>query len=447
MKDDFKHIEELYKETVAKQLYVPSVSFKMRLSLLLMSYQFRKYLLWFIIIIGLSLGGYCGFTYLYNDGNNNDVSQVAQNYEDLEIIDSSVYIDIVESQVVDDVVILVSEQSTNNLNNNVSSVDLDFYKSIITEEKVVATTFDNKLLHQSHIKYIETGIVDKDNYSDVSIIIPEPILIDSMYFDNFSNDIVIATSEIKEEKASMFSVSIYGSPAITSSILRADDRYSNYVNLRQNNESPVVSWAVGGDLQVHFKQWFVQVGLDYSVCRNNRNYNYNYQSLDSVNSYFSYDTVWVWVYDPPNLEYPVMVGIDTTWIPVYEDVNVVSKGVNEWSYLEIPILIGYNFKINKIGFEVASGISFGFLMNYSVSYPKIPDGEGMETFINHDQNINSTMLNYLLKVGVSYPISNKLELIAQPYYKQNLQSLFKEDFPIDQKQSAFGLNIGFRINF
>ncbi|MDP2723755.1 MAG: outer membrane beta-barrel protein [Bacteroidales bacterium] len=248
-------------------------------------------------------------------------------------------------------------------------------------------------------------------------------------------------------KTHWLSLSVFASPVFTQTRLSGNTGSEDYLQLRRNSESDTWTWSAGADIRVHWKNWFVQSGINYSRYKNNKNYDYSYSVYDSVNSHFEYDTTWVWIYNPPNLGYPLMTGIDTIWVPVYQDIHVEDRGNNEWSYLEIPILIGHQFDFGKFGLEIASGVSMGFLMKSKGSLPRFPDAHGMENLENISVEINKTMLNWLLQVGVSYQINDRWSVIAQPYYKQNLQSVFDKNYPIDQRFKAFGLKCGLRVRF
>ena len=444
MKNDFQHIEELYRDAITEQKLKPSASFKARISLLFLFMQFRKILLILFILFGMIIGGYYGYL-AFADSNYNDVD-----YD----LKSSIVMD--NSDVEDNVQIVEDikhdEKEASILHNNFK--DSSITVSLIVENVFIPT--ENELtinksvrIEISNIKYKKTfNICSNSEIETVFRTIPASINIDSAKVEN--DEIEESNMNLKGNlrKDKLFSLSLYVSPTVTKAIVKTNgDVYNEYFNQRNNNESAAVSWSFGGDLQVHLNNWFVQAGINYSVYRNNKSYNYSYQLLDSANSYFNYDTIWVWIYDPPNLEYPVMVGIDTTWVSVYDNISIVDDGYNEWSYMEIPVLVGYKINYKKFDFDISMGISFGFLLNYKGSLPKCPDADGVEKLVHIDGSINKTMYNYIMRMGVSYNFKNNWSVFAQPYFKQNLQSVFNRNYPVNQRFNAFGLNVGLRVSF
>ncbi len=446
MKDNLQHIEEMYRDALNQQELTPSVSFKRRMSMLLLFIQIKKYLVGFLVLFGVIVIGYSGYSVLYTNNIHDVVIESKSKSDNIAVFKKKPHVAVpkqeekilIEKVVIGDAFITKKEMYQNNekaINYNIFQVDElnsgfnhdGLFVTILNSKR--ASTISNELV---------PGNILISNFLNINI--------DSI----INNDNEVADLNVDTNKSSIlnnrFSISLYASPCITLSKVSGDNN-DDYENLRNENESSALSWTAGGDIQIHFKKWFIQTGINYSVYRNNKNYNYSYQLIDSANSYYNYDTIWVWIYDPPNLEYPVMVGIDTTWVPVYDDISVIDNGTNEWSYLEIPILLGYNIKYKKFGFELATGISFGFLMNYSGAIPRYSDMKGIENLDKFDEVINNTMYNYNLQLGVTYSISNNWELLSQLYYKQNLKSIFKDNYPIDQRFRAIGLNIGLRYGF
>ncbi len=244
-----------------------------------------------------------------------------------------------------------------------------------------------------------------------------------------------------------FSLSIYGGLAYTDPILKSEPAVSDYVDFRNDHESAGLGWSTGAGLQLHYKNWFVETGFTYVAYTHNRNYNYSYEALDSLNSYYKHDTIWGWVYDPPEMGKPVVIGIDSTWTEVYRDVQVDEKGSNEFRYIEIPLLLGYQWNHNKLSLDISTGISYGFLMSVEA---RLPDFSDTQKFSNLDKNsdvVNQQMLNYLLFLGVHYKIDSQWGVYAKPYYKRNLQSVFENNYPVEQYFGAFGINFGVQIRF
>ncbi len=237
-------------------------------------------------------------------------------------------------------------------------------------------------------------------------------------------DAIPPTPTDPANKKLWISLSAFASGAYTNATLQGDQSYENYISHRNEHESPAFSWTTGAGLQLHYNNWFVETGFSYAVYSQNRNYNYSYEALDTNSSYFRPDTVWGWAYDPPDIGKPIVIGIDSTWMPVYHDIQVDETGKNEWTYIEIPLLIGYQLKRNKLSFDISTGVSYGFLISAKARLPDFTDHQSFSNLDKNSPEIKQQMLNYLLHVGVQYEMNSYWSLYAKPYYKQNLQSVF-----------------------
>ena len=129
---------------------------------------------------------------------------------------------------------------------------------------------------------------------------------------------------------------------------------------------------------------------------------------------------------------------------MYEKVEMPDKIKNRYHYLEIPLLIGFQTNKNKVNIEIGTGVSFGFLVSANGKLPDLDNNSLLEINKNSDF-LRNTSFNYILRAGIQYNINSSLSLIAKPYFKRNLNSVFKVDYPIIQKYTTFGIDIGVRI--
>jgi len=244
-----------------------------------------------------------------------------------------------------------------------------------------------------------------------------------------------------ERKKSILNINIYAGPSLPISNISGYN--SEYLNVRNTNESNKSSWLLGADIKLHLKNWVITTGINYSVYNQSRSYKNNYQEYSPDDSYFQYDTIWVWFFDPPDFGVPIMVGVDSNWVKVYNTVTVDNSGINQISYFEIPFLIGYQFNTNMVQFEINSGINVGFLHTSKVKVPSFTD----YSEIVDAGNMSKIMYNFMANVTVYYKINSSTRLFVSPYYKQNLKSVFNDDYPINQTFTTYGVNFGVSLRF
>lgn len=246
-----------------------------------------------------------------------------------------------------------------------------------------------------------------------------------------------------ELKKNWVSVGLWVAPAYTITSLKAADGYEDYLQYRKDHESPAISVSTGLDVRFNIRKWHIQTGLGYSEYKQYRNYNNSFKALDSLSSYYQTDTIWGWIYDPPNVGEPIVLGYDTTFIPVY---NTTNEGYNRWSYIEVPLIAGYKFKTGRFSLDVGTGISCAFLINAEGNVPHLDEDNRFNNLSDLNDEMNKYLFNYILQVGASYHLTPQWSINFSPFYKQNLNSVFNKNYPIDQKFRSIGINFGLKVD-
>ncbi len=417
MKDDLKYIDELYKSGLAglTESADSSVWRKLYLSLLWMRYK------WFLIIgvvlLILGLGGY-GFY-------NNAVSHEASVANGAAAVKS------------------ISEKTSNK----------HFAKEPDSKQTMISKSSNNPVISYSGKEKVGINDSGNPNKSDVEeaentegsrrlqnlskmnalnagVVLAVPP--DTIIFGANRNIV----SGLRNTKQNGFLVSLFGGPSMNRPVISGYD--AEYIDYRNSHEQSSPGWSAGVDIKYRFKHWSVGTGLTYSVYRQYYDYQNLHGAYNPDNSYFEYDTTWMWVYDPPVIGKPIVKGIDSTWVKVYDESKADNSGYNEVGYFEIPVMIGYHFNVNRFIVEINMGASVGFLHRSTFNVPDFNDYHKIITVTN----VNTTMFNYIASATIYYQLSDKLWLFASPYYKQNLHSVFNKDYPVDEHFKTFGLNLG-----
>lgn len=212
---------------------------------------------------------------------------------------------------------------------------------------------------------------------------------------------------------------------------------------------------MGINIKFHFDNWFIQSGISYAEYGENKDYIQQFEMHDTsgfskqaIDDYYTYDTTG-WILDPNNsgVLIPVFDAVhhsDTSynWITedslYYEHQAIYAQ--NRFRYIEIPAMVGYEFRFKNLGVELATGVSVGFRVNSS---GKFLDSDNNLIDINPSNSpYTNTMMNYILTVGVKYHLSNRFSIIAQPIYKTNLNSIIETGVGSSTRYSSFGVNIG-----
>ena len=138
--------------------------------------------------------------------------------------------------------------------------------------------------------------------------------------------------------------------------------------------------------------------------------------------------------------YSIMM--DTSyWInESYEEESINNYNVqNRYTYLNIPFMIGYQFKLKNISIGLRAGGAVGFRINNSKGMYYNSNIQGLHSF-----KAKKTIYNIVTTASIGYQFK-KIEMFIEPKYWFNLtNSVLKSD--IDHKYHILGLNIGVALS-
>ena len=106
-------------------------------------------------------------------------------------------------------------------------------------------------------------------------------------------------------------------------------------------------------------------------------------------------------------------------------------------------MLGYRYTHKLLTFELNAGASAGFLVYSNFKAPSLSNHEDVLEI----KDMNKTMFNFISNFSVYYQLNKTTSLFISPYYKQNLNSIYQENYPVNQKFKTFGLNFGVNVKF
>jgi len=300
-----------------------------------------------------------------------------------------------------------------------------------------------------------------------------------------------------------FYAGIYGGIMYSDKTLKAMGNTSEeYISRRNAEEKGNFSCNTGLDIGFTYGKWFFGSGINYhqqSEITNYKNefrqwvnHDSTYWNIDD-NSYYEVTTTdyWLltdsnyWVTGDTTITYwnentnsletiivpsqtYVVNGIDTLFVHSTDSVYIQQMDsilmsindsilqtvtdqlyqrknkINKISYIEIPLLIGYEFPLGKISLTAKTGIGIGILSTQNISYLRT-DISAVEKY-----NItvsNKLMWNYLLRVGANYYLSKHIALELESMFRANLNNAFARQVEFQQKYWNVGLNLGVSYRF
>ena len=221
------------------------------------------------------------------------------------------------------------------------------------------------------------------------------------------------------------------SPTYYSNFNSGNDALSKQL---MSSEQPLVSYSGGVAFSYKIsKRFSIQSGLYYSSFG---------QKIDGINSYSGFQQYQV-TKGGPNFEVLTANGTVYTNNP---DVFLSANGTNRvltaytndvfdpkkaslqpvsnsldqnFSYLELPVILKYKIVDKTIGINLIGGLSYNLLVNNSV-YTTV---DGTKYSIGKTEGLNPLTLSSSLGMGMEYNFSGKLSLNLEPTFRYYLNPL------------------------
>ena len=369
---------------------------------------------------------------------NNDLEDSEDKIDELALNNpKSNSILIKEEEIINDI---ITDSTYNNLINPLVIDSTESFNAINdTSLKEISDTLENVvfLLKDSIIDALSQNILDS-------------IIKDSIQKapDSLQNEMVELYDSMKVEKKFSISFSL-GTNYIMkqNSILDPSQGMAPNPQYSQTLEDCIVSLPL--DLRVNYNlnnKFSLSTGVNIASLGEKIDYNHvheNYMVYDSnfIDTVCNIGTFHIPYYDINTNQmdtaiYSIMM--DTSyWInESYEEESINNYNVqNRYTYLNIPFMIGYQFKIKNISIGLRAGGAVGFRINNRNGMYYNSNIQGLHSF-----KAKKTIYNIVTTASVGYQFK-KIEMFIEPKYWFNLtNSILKSD--IDHKYHLLGLNIG-----
>gem|GEM_PF-170979 len=237
--------------------------------------------------------------------------------------------------------------------------------------------------------------------------------------------IALTTPLVKPNKPSPFSIDVYSGIGLASRQLnyKAGAEQTAHLDFRNKLETPEQVLTAGANIQYQFKSgWFLKSGLAYEQITERFDYTFMASETDFYNE-DALNTIYRMADGTVNLAY----GTNSI-----EQVIQTRLIYNRYRTIDVPLIVGYNKKINRRMSLYAEG---GALLNVAF----LPRGEILamdnETIIDLSdtdilkQNIG---LSAAAGVGFSYKIGQTWSVWASPQLRYALGSMTTDSYNVDQ---------------
>ena len=208
-------------------------------------------------------------------------------------------------------------------------------------------------------------------------------------------------------------------------------------------ESSKLSYQFGFDFRLQKKKnpWFIDIGINYQIMKEDIDYYFKRDYLAESLTYWTFDSTTYYIINPPNID--TILNIDSTYYPHWIKGEKSQKNTNSYQYLNIPIMIGYEFYPSgkKYTLEFSTGIAMA-LHQKSIGYFYNDYGQ----IINYEDVQLKPAINwyYLASFGINFHIK-KTTFFMQPSIKYQLNTENLKNQPIGNKYFIYGIKFGLRF--
>jgi len=238
-------------------------------------------------------------------------------------------------------------------------------------------------------------------------------------------------------KANKWFMDLYLSPDYAKKSLTGPKQ--DYIDSRISSESALLSYSGGIMAGYKFnKNVLLKGGINFTSI--NEKFHIVIKDVKNTQTVITIDTVW-------NSDGTYNITRDTTIKEIYGKEDI--QKINTYSMIDIPLILGYQFKHNDFNLGLNAGIILNIL-SFQKGTMLNMNGE-VESFDGNSDNPDIFNKNLGVSIYTSaylgYRINDNVELFVEPKFRYFLKSFTNANYPLTQKYSKFGISLGPRYFF
>lgn len=209
-----------------------------------------------------------------------------------------------------------------------------------------------------------------------------------------------------------------------------------------DNQLKNYSYSIDANASFKTGNYFLQSGLGLS--RNQEQGN----TIIDYNEYMgSYEDVYDVTFDSTaNGIVPIY---HTETISVYDTLDhvVITPTKSYFTYLQVPLFVGYGLESKRLGWFVKGGPSISFLVNEEK--PSSGMSETEARILNEENELPnriSTNWQFILSAGVTYKLGNRISLSMEPMFRYYIKSVYEPGGLNTKHPYSIGLRTGILLS-
>ncbi|MBN1338874.1 MAG: hypothetical protein JXA03_06090 [Bacteroidales bacterium] len=203
------------------------------------------------------------------------------------------------------------------------------------------------------------------------------------------------------------------------------------------------SYSIDLHAMMNNEGFILQSGLGVAFSEDNGDYTVNYEKYLG-----SYEDVYDITFD--SASGGVIPVYHTQTVEVYDSTRYVSisETKNRYTYLQLPVFIGYGLEHKRVTWSVKAGPSVSLLMSEKIPGINFP-GKDIRV-IGIDEKVPERIRLHwqiIFSAGMSYKLSNRVNLVFEPVFRYYIKSAYGRNTIQTKHPYSYGIRTGLTINF
>jgi len=230
-------------------------------------------------------------------------------------------------------------------------------------------------------------------------------------------------------KIGRWTFGVYFTPEMI--VYPSDDQLKNY------------SYSLDLHASYKFGNYFLQSGIGFA-----RNHDQGNNIIDYNKYLGSYEDVYNVTFDTTTSGITPVYHTETVF--VYDSISHVTINPTKryYTYLQVPMFIGYGEESKRFGWFVKAGPSLSFLIHENIPESEMSESEARILNIENElpARIN-TNWQFILSAGATYKLGPRLSFSMEPMFRYYIKSAYEQDKLNTKHPYSIGLRTGFLLNF
>ncbi|MCD4773475.1 MAG: hypothetical protein K8R41_08860 [Bacteroidales bacterium] len=196
-------------------------------------------------------------------------------------------------------------------------------------------------------------------------------------------------------------------------------------------------------ISYNFSKLFFQSGLGIGLAEDDGNYNIDFERYEFLGSY---EDVYNVTFD--STEQGVIPTFHTHTVDVYDSIRhiQISQTQNSYTYLQIPVFVGYKINSNKFSYSLKGGPSLSLLVFEKIPEAILPSGNISVININEtNPGRIKTYWYFMLSAGIEYKLNNKISVAFEPTFRYYMKSAYERNYFTTKHPFSIGFRTGVLI--